>query len=576
MRVVVVEAPKKVHTLEKILGSDFMVLATGGHIKDLPPDKLAVDVADNFAVEYSLLPRKESVVVQLNKAKSYDVLICTDADREGERIGAHVANILGIPLTKAARVTYGNLSPATVLTALKSPRQFDMNLLDAQEARRVVDRLMGYLISKWLWKMGDIMQTRLKAAGRVQSAVLNLIVKREETIKTFVPVTHYLLKLKKMADLLNKDAMEGIQVQKVNDKFEEVRYSSLLDINLALEEFKSRAEPLKLYSKTEKVDTVFPPPALITSSLIKQASTLFGYAPEKIMTVAQALYADGRISYIRTDNPNVSGEFVDMAKAWFKSKSADGIMGDSIKTFKAPEGAQEAHEAIRPTDLGFNYEGLAQDQRNVYELILIRALLSVCAPAKLNKEVSIFECGKLFFRFNGIKIEQLGWHTFGDLFPQFKPLFCKLFTPPKAISITDDLSGLVPLQYPITSQCPPRYTVATLTEEMEKLEIGRPSTYVAVFVTLDRHKYIQYTKQKSIEPTLEGQQAIKMLRVAFAPFIEADYTKKVEAELDDIAAGRLSKETFLNLWYHDFVGFYDKAMDTVSQMLASRPTVPTA
>lgn len=573
-KVIVVEAPKKVATLSKILGAGYKVVATGGHIKDLPPDKLAVDVQEGFSVIYSLLPRKEATFRTLKDLKGNDVLICTDADREGERIGAHVADIMGIPLDRICRATYGNLSESAVLAAMKAPRAFDRNLLDAQECRRIVDRLMGYMTSKWLWKMGDLMHVRdLKAAGRVQSAVLNLLVKREEEIEAFVPQTHYLLKLKRMAELLRKDTLEGVQVIKVGERYEDVKYLSLLDINLALEEFKQRRGPMVLEDSSERSDDVHAPPALITSTLIKQASTTLGLAPDKIMTAAQALYASGYISYIRTDNPNVSEEFVVLAKQRFVAAGAGGLLASKVKTYKAPEGAQEAHEAIRPTDPSMPLEKLPEDQRDVYKVILLRSLLCLCSPAKVKKMAAIYRCGGLLFKFPTLEIESRGWYDFPAMFPELRDLFNKLFSPPKPTCL-GELSDLVPLQYPVTSQCPPRYTVATLTDEMEKLEIGRPSTYVAVFVTLDRHRYIGYTKQKSIVPTDAGRQVTRLLRVSFQPFIEPDYTRKIEKELDEVAAGRLSRETFLNLWYHEFVGYHDTAMASVTQMLSARPAVP--
>ena len=573
-KVLVVEAPKKVKTLSKLLGPGFIVLATGGHIKDLPPDELAVDIEDSFKVKYSYLPRKEYTVKELIRHKAYPVFICTDADREGERIGAHVADILDIPKTNVCRVTYGNLSLAEIQRGLDAPRSFNLPLLDAQEARRVVDRLMGYLISKWLWKAADLYKIKLVAAGRVQSAVLNLVVAREELIAAFKPTTHYLLKLKSSTDILKKDAFEAVQVKNVGDddnpKYEDVKYTNLKDLNYEMEVYRELSDPLNLVSSTTKIETVFPPPPLITSTLIKQASTLLGLSPEKIMSGAQELYALGLISYIRTDNPNVSQEFVDLGKLHFESKSCN-ILAADIKTYKCPEGAQEAHEAIRP--VSFDLADVPPELLPLFKLIAFRALLSLCAPAKVEKSMNILARGKWTFKSVSGAIKDLGWYAFPKFFPEYAEYFNKSFSPPKLSEFPTVLDKLMLLQYPVTSQCPPRFTVATLTDEMEHLEIGRPSTYVAVFVTLEHHKYISYTKQKSIVPSEAGMFTIRLLREHFSKFIQASYTRQMEKDLDSVSQGSLSKETFLTLWYHDFVSCFDSAYATIEKLLLSRPVI---
>jgi len=575
-QVLVVEAPKKVHTLNKLLGPGFIVIPTGGHIKDLPPDELAVCIEDSFKVKYSYLPRKEFTVKELQRHSAFPIFICTDADREGERIGAHVADILGIPLSAASRVTYGNLSLTEIQRGLSSPRPFNIPLLDAQESRRIVDRLMGYLISKWLWKAADLFKVRLVAAGRVQSAVLNLIVAREEAVESFKPTTHYLFKLKRPTEIIKKDAFEAVQVKNVgtadDPRYEEVRYNSLSELNGEMEEFRESAGTLSVISTTSRVDSPAPPPPLITSTLIKQASTLFGMSPEKIMASAQELYASGFISYIRTDNPNVSEEFLTLGKAHFEAKKCS-LLAENIKTYKAPDGAQEAHEAIRPVDLNLPFSTIPVEHLNVYRLIAFRSLLSLCGPAIMEKASHIIQRDRWLFKASATAIKDAGWYKFPDCFPEFADLFNKSFSLPKSAALPDSLADFIPLQYPVTSQCPPRFTVATLTDEMEKQEIGRPSTYVAVFVTLERHKYIEYTKQKSIVPSVSGRFAIKLLREYFNKFIEASYTCQMEKDLDTIAQGKLSKETFLTLWYHEFVSASDSAFAAIEKLLSSRPTI---
>ena len=570
----IVEAPKKVKTLTKVLGAEYRVLATGGHIMDLPAKDLGVDIAHDFLVKYDVLPGKQRSVDALRSVKGYkgSVFICTDADREGERIGAHVANLLGVDLTQICRVTYGNLGRQAVLAAIAVPRAFDKNLLDAQEARRVVDRLMGYLISKWLWKVGELRAERLVAAGRVQSAVLNLVVTREEQVIAFVPQTHYMLKLRPKLELLKNSTADMVQVtQEGEGKFAPLKYGDLISINMAVDEYRcSNAVDFEAVSTEEREVEVHPPPALITSSMLKAACTLFGWTPSAVMSAAQDLYAEGLVTYIRTDNPNMSEEFLPLLRAYYASLNAEHLMADTVKTYKAPPGAQEAHEAIRPTDLTPRWRDLPEPQNLLYRLIELRAVLSAARPAKIKRKVETFRRGTQFFqRRTGLVVDR-GWLEMGDCLSLSED-FKKMISLPELPSPPGDLESLVPLQYPVTSQPPARFTTATLTDEMERLEIGRPSTYATVFLTLEKHKYISYGKRGVVAPTPQGCLVIRLLRQHFAKFIDPGYTRLVEADLDKIAAGTLSRETFLNLWYHDFVGTYDSVMTEVERQLQARP-----
>lgn len=574
-KVIVVEAPKKVKTLQKILGPGYIIIPTGGHIMDLPSDVLAVDIEDAFKVTYKLLPRKEYTVNQLHQNKAYPVFICTDADREGERIGAHVANILKIPLTQAVRATYRNLSHAEISKALETTRPFDLHLLDAQEARRVIDRLMGYLTSKWLWNASKLYQVKLVAAGRVQSAVLNLVVQREEDIIKFKPESYYLFKLKLMSELGLKEGFELVHSQYKEGNsgaLEEIKYKSLMDLDYSMQAYRQLVSenPFEVVEHNKKPDTVATPPPLITSSLIKVASTLFSWPPEKIMAVAQELYASGYISYIRTDNPNVSQEFIDLAKEHYTARGS-GLLSETVKAYKIPEGAQEAHEAIRPVQLNGDTSELDADQLALFQLISFRALLALAKPAIVERGQLILKRGTYLFKGSEVKVLNPGWYEFAKAFPEYAALFSRMVKPPKDAAMPDNLDQLAPLQYPITTKAPSRFTVATLTDEMEKLEIGRPATYVAVFLTLEKHQYIRYTKQRSIEPSESGKFAIQLLRQYFGRFIEADYTSNMEKDLDKVATGSASKETLLNNWYHDFVTAYDSAEAEIKKLLNSRP-----
>jgi DNA topoisomerase-1 len=573
-KVLIVEAPKKVKTLQKILGPDFHVVATGGHIMDLPLESLGVDIAQDFKVDYAPLQGKQKSIgalrsLQNSKAQIY---ICTDADREGERIGAHAARLTGLSLSSCCRVTYGSLTKEAVMGALATPRNFDVDLLEAQEARRVVDRLMGYLISKWLWKMGDLKGDRLRAAGRVQSAVLNLVVSREEQIESFTPRTHYLLKLRPRQALLKNSPADLVLVEADGSgKMQPVIHQDLLSINMALEAYNLSEEKdlveIKRQDRTEKLP---PPPALITSSLLKAGCNAFGWTPAVVMQVAQDLYADGHITYIRTDNPNMAGEFLPSVKELLASQGLQHLWSEEPNVYPSPAGAQEAHEAIRPTDLSVTGEGLPEKHGQLYRLIRMRSVVAAACPAILQKGTELFRRGSQHFQRHFGSCQVKGWLELAEVEPwaaDFKSFVRAADLPQPPFPLED----LVPLQYPVTSQKPPRYTTATLTAEMEKLEIGRPSTYATVFLTLEKHKYISYSKKSSVVPSKEGRLVIKLLREKFGKFIDPGYTREVEADLDKIAAGSLNRLTFLNLWYHDFVAVYDAVMGEVEMMLQHRP-----
>jgi DNA topoisomerase-1 len=548
--VLIVEAPKKVKTLSTLLGPDYIVIPTAGHIKDLPPKQLGVNILDGFKPTYVPLEGKTNIITNIIRHKAHPIFICTDADREGERIGAHVAEILGIPLNLQKRITYRNLSYAEVSTALKNPRAFDPALLDAQEARRVIDRIMGFMTSRWLWSMGNTIKVRLVAAGRVQSAVLNIITQREEEIRAFKPETYFLFKLRDKRDLMPKKdrergEFEATQVQKVNGTIEEVKYRSLLELTQAIEKFKQSPEPLTIKETKEKLELIQPPPPLITSSMIKAASTELGWTPAKITQIAQELYAAGHITYIRTDNPNVSADFVAIAKPYYASKGWEPLLADQIKVFKAPEGAQEAHEAIRPVTMVEKPPGLSPDEQSLYQIIFKRALLCLAKPAVVKKQTVLLSRGPFLFRAYLQEVQSPGWWTIRG-------------KPDAAIKLPE-LHYLLAVQSPVTTKPPSRFTVSTLTEEMERLEIGRPSTYAAVFTTLERHAYIKYTKQMSIQPTEPGEMVTHLLRKHFAKFIAADYTREMEIRLDRIAKGEESRETVLTEWYHEFNTAYTAA-----------------
>ena len=540
MKLLILESPGKVKKVQSFLGADWKVMASVGHVRDLPEHEIGVSAPD-FAPQYAPTSRGAEVLKRLGVlAKTAEaVYLATDPDREGEAIAWHVADAL--KLKNPRRVTYGSITENVVKAAVNAPRALDMSLVQAQEARRVLDRLCGYLVSSPLSRVAG---ERL-SAGRVQSPALRLVVERERMIKNFVSVTHY------GVELAFDGGWKAVWISKLWLP-ENAEY--LLDENLAAKVAATRS--LTVQSCEEKKSAVAPPAPFTTSSLQQAASNSLKFTPKHTMELAQRLYENGSITYMRTDSPNLSDEAVAEIRAFCTGKGWPLV--DKPRTWKSKEGAQEAHEAIRPTHIEKEDAGETPDEKALYRLIRIRALASQLADAvydvRVLRLVANLDGIKAEFEARGRTLHDAGWKVLlltdeavadeneNDMPDNPVPAL----TAGTAVTAAD---GKVVTK---KTKPPTRYSEAALIRELENRGIGRPATFAAIVDTIMRREYVRVEKRLLL-PTPLGEKAVDLLIGAFS-FADYDFTKAMENALDDIAGGKATYRDVLARAYDQLRG----------------------
>jgi len=534
---IIVESPTKAKTILKFLGdnSPYTIKASVGHIRDLPKsNKKAIDIEGGFIPHYEIPATKKEIVEELKKLanKSEEILLATDPDREGEAIAWHIAQILNHDAeqkNKIKRVVFHEITKSAIDEAIKNPRKIDQNLRIAQEARRVLDRLVGYDLSGLIWK-------KLRyglSAGRVQSPALRILVEREREIKKFKPETFWVLTANLKTK--NSDQMLLTCTKEPRDK------------KLAEDIVKQSQNGKWKIVNVNTTDTSRAPRAPLTTSTLQQtASSRFGFAPSRTMKTAQRLYEAGHITYMRTDSTNLSKEAIEHIKETIaKEFNKDNFQERFYKT--KSKNAQEAHEAIRPTDLSKKATGVTDDQKKLYSLIRQRTLASQMVDAHLlrTKITANISDGKIpDFVVNGTHITKPGW----------------LLADPSARNNEVDLPK-VNQDDPLTlekinslekeTQPPPRYSEAGLVKELEKRGIGRPSTYATIIKTIIDRGYVE-KEGRSLKPTDTGEVVSKFLEDNFAKYISDFFTAEMENELDEIAAGQREYKKTLTDFYTPF------------------------
>lgn len=550
---VIVESPAKAKTIGKYLGSKFIVKASMGHIRDLPKSQIGVEVENNFEPKYITIRGKGSVLKELKDArkKVKHVYLAADPDREGEAIAWHLAHYLELEETDACRVVFNEITKQAVKDAFKTPRRINMDLVNAQQARRILDRLVGYKISPLLWKKVK----KGLSAGRVQSVAVKMIIDRENEIKEFVPEEYWTITAHLAAGSAAMEAkFYGVNGEKKELHSEEEVQQVLAAIGKAA---------FKVSEVREKERQRNPAPPFITSSLQQEAARKLNFRAAKTMQVAQQLYEGvdlgkegtvGLITYMRTDSTRISPVAQEEAKEYILQKYGAPYAPEQFRNYtKKTAGAQDAHEAIRPTSVlrvpDEMKEYLSRDQFRLYKLVWERFLASQMASAVLDTMTVDIASGDAIFRAVGSKVRFHG--------------FMKVYVEGNDDGTTDEESFLPPVkegdklkQKKIEpkqhfTQPPPRYTEARLVKELEERGIGRPSTYAPTLETIQKRGYVALEEKKFV-PTELGELVIQLMVEFFPEILNVEFTARMENELDEVEDGREDWVKVLDEFYTSF------------------------
>jgi DNA topoisomerase-1 len=537
MKLVIVESPTKAKTIQKFLGSDFKIKSSFGHVRDLPKRELGVDVEKNFEPKYVIPTKAKKVVAELKKdnEKAEETILATDEDREGEAIAWHLQEALKLKNPK--RIVFHEITKNAIEHALEKPRHIDMNLVNAQQARRILDRIVGYKLSPFLWKK----IAKGLSAGRVQSVAVRLVVEKEEEIKKFVASEYWSIEalLKKqgkefLTSLIKKD---GKSIDKLDVKNKEEADNILKDLS----------ESDYIVGSVEKKETKRnPPPPFTTSTLQQAGSQRFGWQAKMTMSIAQRLYEEGHITYHRTDSLNLAESALAGAKTYITEKVGKDYW--SGMKYKTKDGsAQEAHEAIRPTEANKTPESLAgidPRQLKLYTLIWQRFIASQMAPATFDSVSSDINANNYTFRANG---QTLKFDGFLKVYPT---KFEEKELPDLEKGDKLEFVKLDSAQH--FTEPPARYNEASLIKTLEKYGIGRPSTYAPTLATIQDRHYVEKNEQKRFVPTEMGTIVNDVLVKNFPEVVDIDFTAKMEKELDEVAEGKDSWQKTCKDFYNPF------------------------
>ena len=554
-KLVIVESPAKANTIKKFLGNKSKVVASMGHIRDLPKSKLGINIENNFEPEYINIRGKASLINSLKKEakNSKKVYLATDPDREGEAIAWHLAYLLGIPENEVCRVTFNEITKTAVKNGISNPRQIDLNLVDAQQARRVLDRIVGYKISPVLWKKVK----RGLSAGRVQSVAVRLIVEREEEIENFIPEEYWNINLL----VSDKKTKTKFECKLTGKNVKKIELHNKEEVDLILKELENAEYVVSDVKKGERKRN--PAPPFTTSTMQQDASRKLNFAIKKTMSVAQTLYegvklpefgVTGLITYMRTDSTRISNEARESAKEYIVNKFGEKYYENRF--YKTKSEAQDAHEAIRPAHIDLAPDdiksSLTPDQYKLYKLIYNRFMASQMSSA-IYDTVSVLINGKEYnFRANGQTMKFKGYMTLYveneekenfDVIPELE-----VGEKVKKEKLDAKQSFTEP---------PSRYTEASLVKTLEEKGIGRPSTYAPTITTILTRRYIEKI-QKQLVPTDLGKIVNKLLVENFSDVINVEFTAQMEEEFDKIALGEEKWKKVISEFYTPFEQVVEK------------------
>lgn len=552
-KLIIVESPAKANTIKKFLGGNTKVVASMGHIRDLPKSKLGVNIENDFEPEYINIRGKGDLIKSLKKdAKgAKKVYLATDPDREGEAIAWHLAHILEIPEDSVCRVTFNEITKETVQESMKRPRKIDMNLTNAQQARRVLDRIVGYKISPLLWK-------KVKpglSAGRVQSVAVKLIVDRENEIRNFIPEEYWNI----YATLLDKNTEKEFEAKFYGESGKKIELHKKEDVDKILADIENGKYVVSNVKKGEKKRT--PAPPFTTSTMQQEASRKLGFTLKKTMSVAQGLYEGvkipekgsvGLITYMRTDSTRISEEARAAAKEEITKTYGDEYYEN--RYYKKNSEAQDAHEGIRPTYIYLTPDkiksSLTTDQYKLYRLIYNRFLASQMATAVYDTINVDIDVDKYNFKASGQTLKFKGFMTLyveGNDNEQEDEDNTSI----PSLSIGQEVIKRKLESKQSFTEPPARYTEASLVKELEAKGIGRPSTYSPIITTILERRYVEKEK-KQLVPTELGEVVNKLLTENFEDIINVEFTAKIEDEFDEVASGKEEWKQVLRDFYPQF------------------------
>ena len=564
----IVESPSKAKIIGKYLGTKYKVIASVGHVRDLPKSRLAVDVENNFEPDYINIRGKGDVIKALKKeaAAADKVLLATDPDREGEAISWHIAYLLGIDITTPCRVKFNEINKDAVKEAIKHPEPIDMGLVDAQQGRRVLDRLVGYQISPLLWKK----VSRGLSAGRVQSAALKIVCDRENEINAFVPKEYWELTAdfgKSFEAALSKIA--GKKAHVANEEEANAIEAELNEGSYIVADLKNGSKKVRPYAP------------FTTSSLQQDASSKLGFSTKKTMQIAQQLYegvtikgsgARGLVTYIRTDSTRISQSAKETAASFIKDAYGSEYSGNNVYTNKK-KAMQDAHEAIRPSDVTLTPDSLSDslsdsltpDQMKLYSLIWKRFVASQMTPALYDTSAVLIENGRYEFKASGSRMTFDGWRK---VYPAASE---KEMTVP-VLNKGDVLDIKQLKKEQKFTQPPSRYTEASLVKELEDKNIGRPSTYASIISVLIDRRYVKREK-KSLVPSKLGFDVIGILQEYFTDIVDVQFTGEMEDNLDRVEMREIPWKNVIADFYVDFSKELKVAEEEVEKI--EKEVIPT-
>lgn len=559
-KLVIVESPSKAKTIQKYLGPGYEVIASMGHVRDLPKARLSVDVKDSFKPKYSIIKGKEKLVKELKEAaaKSDGVLLATDPDREGEAISWHLAYILDLDENALDRVTFNEITKTGVAEGMAHPRSIDLDLVNAQQARRILDRLVGYTLSPFLAKT---IRPRL-SAGRVQSVAVRMIVDREEEIKAFVPEEYWSIDAK----LTAPPSKAVFAAQFYGDGDGEIKIGSKEEADRVLAALEKEEFVVGPVKKGKRNRT--PAPPFITSTLQQEASRKLGFQARRTMKAAQELYEGvdiegmgtmGLITYMRTDSLRISEDAIREAGEYIEGRWGKKYLPAKPRHFKSRANAQDGHEAIRPSTISLTPEqakgSLTSDQYKLYKLIWERFIACQMANCVLNTSQATILAGKYVFKASGFNVHFDG---FTALYEESKDEEEKAGKdlPPLEEGQKLKIKEVKGNQH--FTQPPPRYTEASLIKTLEENGIGRPSTYAATISTITSREYVA-REGKAFKPTELGEVITKLMKERFPKIVNVRFTAQVEDELDAVQRGDEAWVQTLQRFYDDFDKTVQKA-----------------